>query len=57
MNWTRITNKALIEQIKQGATKIRIQVVRRSISNWTNRVYRMLQHEGEYVFRNKDNVL
>ena len=51
MNWTRITNKnTLIEQVKQSVTRIKIQVVRHGMLTRTNRVYRMLQHEGEYVF-------
>ena len=51
MNWSRITNtQTLIDQIRQGVKKIRMDVVRRSITSWTKRVYQMLQHEGEYVF-------
>jgi hypothetical protein len=51
MNWSRITNKnSLVEEIQKGVKNIRVEVVRRSVANWTNRVYKMLQSEGEYVF-------
>ncbi|CAF1365160.1 unnamed protein product [Didymodactylos carnosus] len=50
-NWSRITNKqTLIHQIKQAVKELRMEVVRRSMTSWTNRVYQMLQREGEYVF-------
>jgi transposase len=51
MNWNKIINKkTLINEIKLGVKKIRVEVVRRSIGCWSNRVYQMLQREGDYVF-------
>ncbi|CAF3893753.1 unnamed protein product [Rotaria magnacalcarata] len=51
MNWSHVVDKqALINEIKQGAKKIQIEVVRRSVTSWTNRIYKMLENEGNYLF-------
>lgn len=51
MSWNKITNKkTLIEQIHLGLKKIRPEVVRCSIDDWTKRIYRMLKNNGDYVF-------
>lgn len=51
MNWNRVIDKqTLIHEIRQGAKKIPVDVVRRSVASWTNRIYRMLKIEGNYLF-------
>ena len=51
MHWSRITNKqTLIYEIKEGVKRIRLEVVRHSVSSWTNRLYRMVQRNGDYIF-------
>jgi hypothetical protein len=50
IDWTKITNKnTLIEQILKGTKKVNLNVVRSSIECWTNRVYRLLLNNGEYI--------
>ena len=51
MKWDQITNKkTLIRQIRQGVKNIRMEVIRRSVDSWANRVYQMLSNKCNYVF-------
>ena len=50
INWDTVTwNSSLIVEVKRGVKKIRLDVVRESCSVWTNRSYRMIQNEGNYL--------
>ncbi|CAF1063876.1 unnamed protein product [Rotaria sordida] len=51
INWNRIIDKqTLIHDIKQDVEKIPIEVVHQNVANWINRIYQMLQIEGDYFF-------
>ena len=51
MKWDQIPNKQTL--IRQGVKKIRMEVIRRSVNSWSNRVYRMLSNKCNYVLLNK----
>ena len=51
---SRVVNRGtLIDEIKRGVKQIRVVVIRRSVTSWTNRVYKMLEREDEYLFETK----
>lgn len=42
MNWSRVVNReTLIDEVKRSVKEIRVVIVRRSVTSWTNRVYKM----------------
>ena len=50
INWNQVTSKAtLIQQLKSSVKKIRESVVVESCTNWTNRLYRISQNDGNYL--------
>lgn len=50
VNWQKVTSKAtLITELKRAVKLIRLDVVRESCSVWTNRLYRMVQNDGNYL--------
>ena len=50
INWDKVTRKSsLILELKRGVKKIRLDVVRESCSVWTNRLYCMIQNDGNYL--------
>ena len=49
INWDKVTSKSsLIAELKRGVKKVRLDVVRKSCSASTNRLYRMTQNDGNY---------
>lgn len=50
IKWDRVVSKeTLIEEIKQGAKRIRQEVVLESCSSWTNRLYRLSKTDGAFL--------
>ena len=47
INWDNVTLKN--SEVKRGVKKIRLYVVRESCSVWTNRLYRMIENDGNYL--------
>ena len=46
VNWNKVTSKSsLISEVTRSVKKIRLYVVRRSWSVWTNGLYRMTQRD------------
>ena len=50
IDWNKVKSKTtLIQQLKSSVKKIRQSVVFKSCTNWTNRLYRMSQNDGNYL--------
>jgi hypothetical protein len=50
IKWEKVTSKTtLIGELKRAVKKIRIDVVRESCVTWTNRLYRLVQNDGNYL--------
>ena len=50
INWGKVTSESsLIAELKRDVKKIRLDVVRKSCSVGTNRLYRMAQINGNYL--------
>lgn len=50
IDWNKVKSKTtLIQQLKSSVKKIRQSVVFESCTNWTNRLYRMSQNDGNYL--------
>ncbi|CAF1535797.1 unnamed protein product, partial [Adineta ricciae] len=50
INWNKVTSKTtLIQELKKAVKKIQKDVVFESCNSWTNRLYRMAQHDGDYL--------
>jgi hypothetical protein len=50
MNWNRVHNKlTLIEEIKRAVKKVKFKVVLESYNDFSKRLYRLLQNDGNYL--------
>ena len=50
ISWDKVTSKSsLISELKCGVKKIRLDVIRECCPVWMNRLYRMTQHDGNYL--------
>ena len=50
VKWNKVTSKkTLIAELKRACKRIRDEVVLESCSVWTNRLYRMVQNNGNYL--------
>ena len=50
INWDKVKSKTtLTEQLKSAVKKIRESVVFESCASWTNRLYRILLNDGDYL--------
>ncbi|CAF4656976.1 unnamed protein product [Rotaria sp. Silwood1] len=48
MDWNKIKTKlTLIAELKEAVTKVSTDVVVQSVENFTKRMYRVLQHDGD----------
>ena len=47
---SRVTSKlTMIQELKKAVKTFRKNVVFESCNSWTNRLYRMSQHDGDYL--------
>ncbi|CAF0978411.1 unnamed protein product [Didymodactylos carnosus] len=50
INWSKVKTKlTLIDELKRAVKKIRAEVVVQSVEDFSKRMYRVLQNDGDYL--------